>query len=85
MFYIPLGRGLLTMRTIGGVTQGASSQAVLLKKNHHTPFATSPDALVLGYDLGPSVITPNLTVFDRAMGRVRIGGKDAVGGRCSRQ
>ena len=44
----------------------------MLKKNHHTPFTTSPDALVLGFDLGTTVLTPNLTTFDRAMGKVRM-------------
>ena len=56
LYYVPLGRGLLAMRVIGGISQGASTQAMMLKKNHHTPFATSPDALVLGFDLGGLII-----------------------------
>ena len=71
LYYSPLGRGVLTTRTIGGIDRGASSQAVLLKKNHHSPLMVSPDALVVGYDLGLSVTMPNLTAFDRPMGNLK--------------
>ena len=71
LFYVSFGMGLAVYRDYGGEVLEASSQAVVLRKAHQTPLTASIRAIILGFNLGPSISVPNMTRFGSAMGRVR--------------